>query len=157
MASALHCPRCLDKAKFCIDQRQQNIEIKGERFVFKDWVQICFICKHQVINPVYDKAVMRMAYDMWREKHNIPSPEKVKKIREKYGLTQKEFCKLLGFSSAVLSRYEKDGNLMAPCYMELIRLMDNPKNMREVAMRNCHSLTKATQHRLFSNLLECLK
>ena len=45
---------------------------------------------------------------MYREQNNILSKEKIKEIRDKYGLSLSEFAELTGISKASLTRYEKE-------------------------------------------------
>ena len=46
------------------------------------------------------------AFNIYRDKNNILYPEKIKEIRDKYGLTQKEMSKLLGWKDITYQRYE---------------------------------------------------
>lgn len=52
-----------------------------------------------------DKAV-EIANSMYRNDMNLVSPEDVKKYRAKIGLSQREFAKLLGWSSNTVALYE---------------------------------------------------
>jgi DNA-binding transcriptional regulator YiaG len=55
---------------------------------------------------ILDDQAVEIANSMYRNDMNLVSPEDVKKYRAKIGLSQREFAKLLGWSSNTVALYE---------------------------------------------------
>lgn len=73
-------------------------------------------------NPDYN---ILSDYRIYREKKNLLQPEEIKEIRERYGLSQREFSKLLGLGHATISRIE-GGVIQSDHHDILLRLASDP-------------------------------
>ncbi len=69
------------------------------------------------------------------------SPEEIKRIRGKYGLSQKAFARLLGIGEASIVRYE-NGQTPTKANTNLIRAADNPAFLLDCLHRDGDVLTE---------------
>ncbi|MCI2802876.1 type II TA system antitoxin MqsA family protein [Staphylococcus pettenkoferi] len=105
--------------------RGQEIEVESE---------FCFDIEtnEKVFNEELDEIAINKAFDMYREQNNILSKEKIKEIRDKYGLSLREFAELTGISKASLTRYEKGA---IPTKVNNNLYIDLDKNAGEIVQR----------------------
>ena len=68
---------------------------------------------------------MNQLYNQYREKFNIPFPEEIIKIREKYGLSAAKMSEILGFGVNSYRQYEA-GEMPSLANAKLIQLADEP-------------------------------
>ncbi|CAM3117669.1 type II TA system antitoxin MqsA family protein [Staphylococcus argensis] len=80
--------------------RDQEIEVESD---------FCFDIEtnEKVFNEELDDRAINKAFDLYRKQNNILSKEKIKEIRNKYGLSPEEFAELTGISKESIIRYEK--------------------------------------------------
>lgn len=70
---------------------------------------------------------LKQVHDQYRTKYDIPTPEKIATIREKYGVSALKMSKILGFGDNQYREYE-NGNIPSVSNARLIMqadLMDN--------------------------------
>lgn len=77
---------------------------------------------------------------------NELTPRDIKRIREKYGLTQQGFARLLGLGEASVVRYE-NGQKPSKANANLIRAADDPAFMRGCLERDGELLTKSQREK----------
>lgn len=68
---------------------------------------------------------------------DLMTPERIKSIRERLEMTQKQFSDLTGIGEATLSRWERGRLLQCRAYDNFLRLLDqNPANVKLLARHN---------------------
>ena len=77
---------------------------------------------------------------------NELTPRDIKRIREKYGLPQQGFARLLGLGEASVVRYE-NGQKPSKANANLIRAADDPAFMRGCLERDGELLTKSQREK----------
>lgn len=70
-------------------------------------------------------------YRLYREKYNLLSSETIKEIRNKYQMTIRDFCTVLGISYSNLSSIE-NGNIQSKYIDSLVRLADDPSAFKKL-------------------------
>lgn len=95
---------------------------------------------------------LEIDYDIYRKKHNLLSPEQIKKIRKKYGLSVREFAALLNISYSNLSSIE-NGSIQAGYIDSLIRLSEDPYALRKLFLERKPDFPEKTT----SNLTDILE
>lgn len=80
-------------------------------------------------------------YGQYRRKHGIPSPDEIKSIRLKYGLTLREITLILGFGENQYSQYEK-GQVPNESNGKLIALANKRANMLSLLRLSKERFTK---------------
>ena len=78
-------------------------------------------------------------------------PEEIRRIREKYGLSQVAFAKVLGLGNKTVARYE-NGSIADMAQNNLIELMKQPSNFRELLQKNQDKISKQDYENAMNNL-----
>jgi putative zinc finger/helix-turn-helix YgiT family protein len=76
--------------------------------------------------------------NQYREKHAIPFPGQIKKIRQKYALSAKKMSEILGLGINSYRQYEA-GEMPNQSNAKLIQLVDDPKEFKKL-VKICGSL-----------------
>jgi len=122
---------------FCTECESKNIEeisrveeldIKGEKIAVTVTYWHCKDCGWDFENLKSGNNYIATAYRIYRERHKMLQPEDIKELRKKYGLTQGELAKILGWGLATLSRYEK-GALQDSAHDNMLKILKNPDNL----------------------------
>ncbi len=97
----------------CMEEHEVNIiemtdiEIfKDEEVTFKATYQYCSITDGLLETEEMIRANNLAMKDSYREKMNLLTSNDIIRIREKYGLSQKELSKKLNWEQEVITRYE---------------------------------------------------
>ena len=81
----------------------------------------------------------------------MTQPEEIRALRTKYGLTQGELSKLLGWGAATLSRYE-NGALQDEAHEKVLRLATDPRNLLKLIQESPGVLSETKCNRLVEQL-----
>src|SRR5690625_807753 len=87
------------------------------------------------------------AYAEYRVRKNILIAEEIIELRERFGLSQRQFAKLLGWGHATISKYES-GVLPSIPHNNTLALLKDPENFRELLERNKGSLNDREYDRI---------
>lgn len=128
--AAQYCVVCGEERSFRHEQQPVEFEVRGETLVFNVPVKVCDACG--VIEDEVDPA--EIAFQMYREKKGLQTPEQIRNIRKQYKLSQKSFAALLGMSEATINRYE-GGGIQNEAHDTAIRSCANPDIMRDILQR----------------------
>ena len=93
--------------------------------------------------------------NQYREKYNIPFPEQIISIREKYNLSAAKMSEILGFGANGYRQYEA-GEVPSQSNAKLIRLGDDPHEFKKL-VDYCSTLDQKTIykiHRTIENLID---
>lgn len=133
------CLNCLKE--FELDPIYENEEytIKGKKIVITALKAKCPICGEYLVNDEATETNLQIAYNTYRQEENLLTPEEIKAIRQKYGITQVGFSRILGFGDKTISRYE-NGSLQDAAPNNLILLMKNQNNFIELWEKRKHKL-----------------
>lgn len=80
----------------------------------------------QFTTTALDEVNMNQVYNQYRDKFNIPFPDEIISIREKYGLTAAKMSEILGFGVNSYRQYES-GEMPSVANAKLIQMVDDPK------------------------------
>lgn len=73
-----------------------------------------------------DEINLKQVYNQYREKYNLPFPEEIIQIREKYGLSATKMSEVLGFGTNSYRQYE-NGEVPSQSNARLIQLAKDPE------------------------------
>ena len=108
--------------------RGENIEIDVDYFK-------CLECDGEFEDPKSENDPIEDAYIKYRKQNCMMQPYEIRDLRRRYGLTQIELSKLLGWGGATLSRYE-NGALQDQAHDNLLQLINNPQGMIRLIDKN---------------------
>lgn len=121
----MYCPTCEDEREIEIREENESYPVKNELTEVVAKVTYCKHCGEQIWNEELDVNNLQNAYKKYRIAHGLLQPEDIKRIREKYNLTQTTFAKILGFGDKTIARYE-NGSIQDTAQNNLMELADYP-------------------------------
>lgn len=121
------CPYCETDQKIKKVIRKETLPVLGEQIEFKAEVYKCNACKGEFATTDIEEENFRKAYNIYRDKHHLLRPERIREVRLKYGLGQKDFSRFLGWGEITIHRYES-GSLQDMAHNETLLLIDDPHN-----------------------------
>ncbi len=101
-----YCPTCNTDRDATVYKREETYPVKGEPITIIADVVVCNVCGDTIYDDELDGRNLERAYADYRKKHGLLSPEDIKQIRAKYGLSQRGISALLGWSPTTIARYE---------------------------------------------------
>lgn len=91
----------------------------------------CEDSEEQFTTTSIDEVNMNQVYNQYRGKFNIPFPEEIIRIREKYGVSAKRMSSILGFGTNSYRQYEA-GEMPSVSNARLIQMVNDPKKFIEI-------------------------
>jgi putative zinc finger/helix-turn-helix YgiT family protein len=147
------CPNCEEEREIKLGKKKETLIINKEPFEIEAQVEYCPTCKEYFADTETEEANIQKAYYAYREAHELLQPNEIQKIREKYGLSQRTFSRLLGWGEITLHRYEAGGVQDEAHNNELI-LIDDPENFSILFDRYRDKLSPHQIHRVEKRLGE---
>lgn len=131
----MYCPICDAEVKSEIRTVQEIYPVKGENIEIAAQVRFCNQCGKDIWDEVLDSKNLLDAFSIYRKRHGLLQPAEIRKIREKYCLSQVAFARVLGLGDKTIARYE-NGSIADAAQNNLIELMKYPNNFRELLTKN---------------------
>lgn len=150
------CPHCEDVTPFRLITKQETLPVMGEPVEYKAHVRHCSVCGGEYAPTELEEENFRTAYGIYRQRHNLLTPEQIRAIRDKYGLSQRNFSRLLGWGDITVHRYEA-GALQDAAYNVMLVLIDDPLNALQVFMLNRGNLAPGVAEKLKKRIHELVK
>ena len=150
------CPNCEEFTDAKLETRRQVLNVRGEPIEVKGEVAICQKCGSKIFDEELDSRSLERAYSRYREKHKLLSPDEIRTIREKYGLSQRALARLLGWGEVTIHRYES-GAIQDKVHDSTLRLIEDPQNMGKIFEANRNKLTSYAAARLKERIASFLQ
>lgn len=148
-----YCSKCDKLSEIEIHIVEETFPVKGEKINIKSEVAFCRECNSQVFNEELDEKNLASAYELYRKQHNLLSVMEISDIREKYSLSQRSLSQLLEWGEVTITRYE-NGAIQDPAHNEVLLLLRNPRNMKEIFEKNGHMLPVGIKEKLAKRINE---
>jgi HTH-type transcriptional regulator / antitoxin MqsA len=101
-----------------------KLPLNGEDVAVPSAVHMsCPKCGEIVLRFTDARRLQQDAIAIYRQKHGLLSASEIKGIRERYGLTQGEFARLLHLGANTISRWEAGRNVQTEAMEMLLRLI----------------------------------
>jgi len=115
----MKCPECNTEMESRIKKVPE--EFKGEKIQLTYPVWICPKCHEEMVEVgVLDKAWEKQ-WEIYKEAHQIPSPDDIKNARERLGLTGEELAQMLGKTRSLISKLENGERNLSDSLLEAYR------------------------------------
>ena len=150
------CPHCEDVTSFRRVTKLETLPVMGEPVEYQAHVCRCSVCGGEYATTEQEEENFKTAYYIYRQRHNLLTPEQIRAIREKYGLSQRNFSRLLGWGDITVHRYES-GALQDTAYNVMLVLIDDPLNALKVFMLNRSNLAPGVAEKLKRRIQELIK
>lgn len=92
-------------------------------------------------------------YDIYKKQNNLLTNGEIKKIRQKYGLTQKEYALVIGVGEVTVHRFEK-GAIQTEAVDAIMKLSNDPDNMAFLLLQNKKNVGDDLYNSLFDRIRE---
>jgi putative zinc finger/helix-turn-helix YgiT family protein len=130
-----YCEECGREVETKVIVKKEVYDVCGESIEVDAQVLVCAECGEEFYCEELDNATLIWAYNEYRRRHKLLLPEEIKKIREKYGLSQRSFAKLLNWGDKTICRYE-NGSIQDKAHNSLLLFLREPENMRTFLTEN---------------------
>ena len=124
-------------------KENRSIAFRKESFEVVFHYYHCEDSGEQFTNTELDELNMNQVYNQYRDLFNIPFPDEISRIREKYGAPAGKMSEILGFGVNGYRQYEA-GEMPSVSNAKLIQLADNPTNFKEMVSL-CDALDEKTK------------
>jgi putative zinc finger/helix-turn-helix YgiT family protein len=145
MNKKIYCPMCEEDREARAQSVREEYEVRGEKITLDVPRLFCSTCGESVIDEAFGDPTLHL-YDEYRRRHGLLSPERIRQIREKYGLSRESFAVVCGMSPATLYRYES-GSLQDDVHDSLIFLCDDPATMDRLVHHRQAKLSELQRNR----------
>ncbi len=153
MFNKLECEVC-GKSESTIVTKKEIIPVRGENIEIESTIRICK-CGNEIFDEDLEEKNLTKAYDKYRRRHNLLSPEDIKRIREKYGISQRTLGKILGWGEITVHRYE-NGSIPNPSHHKMLKFLEEPQIMKKLLEEAKDSIPQATYKRIIDNINSAL-
>ncbi|MCF8255440.1 MAG: DUF4065 domain-containing protein, partial [Bacteroidia bacterium] len=109
-----------------LTKEKRSMEFRKETFEIVFHYYRCEESEERFTTTSLDEVNMNQVYNQYRDKFNIPFPEEISKIREKYGLAATKMSEILGFGVNSYRQYEA-GEMPSAANAKLIQMVAEPK------------------------------
>lgn len=146
------CMKCGREVEVTLKSKKEDIEVKDTIITIDSNVYYCNECGTELWDDIIDDENLLKAFNKYREIKGLLFPDQIKEIRNKYGLSQRSFAKVLGLGEKTITRYES-GSLQDMAQNNLIALMDDVLNFKRLWERS----KKFFSAQEINNVEECLE
>ncbi len=109
-----------------LTKERRSMVFRKETFEIVFHYYKCEDSGEQFTTTSLDEVNMNQVYNQYRDKFNIPFPDEIIKIREKYGLSAAKMSEILGFGVNSYRQYEA-GEMPSTANAKLIQMVGDPK------------------------------
>lgn len=131
-------------------QENRKLVFRKEEFEFVHHAYCCEETNEQFTTTELDNLNIFQVYNQYREKHNIPFPEEIKAIREKYGVSAVKMSEILGFGINSYRLYE-DGEVPQLSNARLIQNIAESHNFKNM-VQLCDSIDEKTRIKITKHI-----
>lgn len=147
----LFCPNCDDDRQVKVVERRESYPVRSEEIEILSKVAVCVHCGEGVPDEELDDVTLQLAYETYRRKHDLLGPDEIVGLREKYGLSQRAFARLLGWGEATIARYES-GKLPDKAHNVTLKNLRDPMQMERFLETHGDVLTTREREHLEKHL-----
>ena len=147
------CPNCDEERELEYIESTEELDIRGERIPVEVAYYKCLSCGEEFEDPRSDDDPLERGYSEYRRRRGMTQPEEIKEMRKKYGFTQMEMSRLLGWGAVTLSRYE-NGALQDEAHEKTLRLAIDPRNLLKLVEESRDVLTEEKKAYILKQLRE---
>jgi len=109
-----------------LTKERRSMDFRKETFVIVFHYYTCEDSGEQFTTTSLDEVNMNQVYNQYRDRFNIPFPDEIIRIREKYGLSAAKMSEILGFGINSYRQYEA-GEMPSTANAKLIQMAEDPK------------------------------
>ncbi len=150
------CPHCEDIRDVSLVSKKEILPVLGETVEYEAKILRCGSCDNDFASESLENENFKTAYDIYRGRHNLLSPERIREIRTMYGLSQRSFSLFLGWGEITIHRYES-GAIQDKVHNETLALLEDPRNALKILELNRNDLEQDFYQELNHRIKELIK
>lgn len=136
------CLSCMEKHNIELVQVQESATFKGEKLSFIAVYEYCSNTDEYSETEEMIKRNSLKLKDAYRKKIGLLTSDEIKAVRDKYGISQKDFSEILDWGKATITRYENH-QVQDRAHDDILRKIDSdPKWFLEMLNRAKERLPK---------------
>lgn len=121
-----------------LTKERRSMEFRKDAFNVVFHYYKCIDSGENFTTTELDELNIDQLYNQYRAKYNIPFPDEITRIREKYGLSALKMSAILGFGANSYRQYEA-GEMPSISNARLIQMVNDPKKFIDI-VELCDSL-----------------
>ena len=145
------CPHCEKETTLEKVSIEEAISVRGLEISVPVELFKCADCGEDFEDPSSETEPIEIAYREYRKLKGLVQPEEIKEFRARFGLTQSELGKLLGFGSVSISRYE-NGALQDDAHDKALRMAMHPHNLLVLIAKTPNAIPGARREEFIKRL-----
>lgn len=114
-----------------IKRENRALTFRKEEFPVVYHYYLCDDSGETFTSTELDSINLQQVYNQYLDKHNLPFPDEIKEIRERYGLSATKMAEILGFGINSYRNYET-GEVPNLSNGKLIQLANDPRKFRNL-------------------------
>lgn len=107
MMNRAYCPECKKHVEIKVEKNLVK-EYKGVQVNVEEHAPHCSECDTELLVPDIENENLKRLYQRYRELTGLITPEEIQKIREKYGLSQRELGQILGWGKMTITGMKEE-------------------------------------------------
>lgn len=123
------CPLCEGVRDLVYGSQIETIRVRGEDISVETKLYYCLTGDHYFQSAHDDEERIQNAYKEYRKRKGLIQPDEIKQLRERYGLSQRAFARLLNWGTITIQRYET-GAIQDSAHDSILRFLNNSDNFR---------------------------
>lgn len=147
------CPNCEKETQVIQVRKMEDFNVRGEIIPVEVEFYQCTECQEEFENTQSTIDPYEAAYRAYRSRKSMLQPEEIRALRNRYGLTQKEFSDLLGIGIATINRYE-NGALQSEAHDRLLRMAMQPRYFLDLLANHPERLEESKVRKIVDQLRE---
>ena len=124
---------------------KRTMDFRKEHFQIVFHYYKCEDSGEQFTTTNLDEINLNQLYNQYRDKFNIPFPDEIIAIRQKYGVSASKMAEILGFGINSYRQYEA-GEMPSVSNARLIQMISDPDKFIDL-VRLCESLDEKTKEK----------
>lgn len=147
------CDKCDKDVVATVISQEKTLEVRDKKITAISLTARCVHCKTSVFNINLERQNDLSFYEKYKSEVGLLTANEIKRIREKYELTQVEFARCLSFGDKTIARYEL-GSIQDNANDSLMRLVAEPSIFARNYLYNRGNLSKELRVKIITKLLQ---
>jgi len=147
------CPVCEADKDLVYGTIKEVLNVRGEDIDVESMIHYCPEGDHYFYTVEDEESKFQTAYYEYRKRRGLLQPYEIKQIREKYGLSQKNFARLLGWGEVTIHRYES-GAIQDSVHNDLLLLIRGLEDFKKYFIIKRNSIEPEIAKKVENKIIE---
>lgn len=151
MKTNKYCFNCNDEVVTNIVEETEVFNVKGMDISILSKKRVCSVCNEEIFDKELDSNTLFEVYEKYKKLNHLLTSEEIKKIRNKYGISQKGLALLLGWGEKTITRYE-NGSIQNKSHDTVLKSINEYQNFISFWSKNKELLSETEKNKVEENL-----